>query len=185
MPPIASLGPPHTPAQLPVPPWLDSEPPLPLPKFDQPPAANKTPTPLASPVKVHQSTSQPYGALPPALLPSPPSVMIPTPLTSPVSSPSALPVIPSPAPPPTQSLFMSICHPHSFGPAGMPSPQSHTVPYISRSVEDSWEDFLKEYEDLGRGCRLTEQEKCKMLLHYIALSYCNLCRSLDEYSNSN
>jgi hypothetical protein len=66
----------------------------------------------------------------------------------------------------------------------MPSPRSQTVPYFSRSVEDSWEDFLKEYEDLARGCRLTGQEKCEMLLCYIALSHCDLYRSLDEYSNS-
>jgi hypothetical protein len=79
---------------------------------------------------------------------------------------------------------MSIHHPHSFGPAGMPLPQSHTAPYFSGSVEDSWEDFLKEYEDLGRGCRLTKQEKCKTLLCYSAPSHHNLCRSLDEYSNS-
>jgi hypothetical protein len=73
---------------------------------------------------------------------------------------------------------------HSFGPAGMPSHQSQTASYFSRNVEDSWEDFIKEYEDLARGCRLTQQEKCETLLHYIALSHCDLCRSLDEYSNS-
>jgi hypothetical protein len=66
----------------------------------------------------------------------------------------------------------------------MPLPRSQTALYFSGSVEDSWEDFLKEYKDLARGCRLTGQEKCKTLLCYIALSHCNLCRSLDEYSNS-
>jgi hypothetical protein len=58
------------------------------------------------------------------------------------------------------------------------------MPYFSGSVEDLWEDFLKEYEDLARGCRLSKLEKCKTLLHYIAPSHHNLCRSLDEYSNS-
>jgi hypothetical protein len=66
----------------------------------------------------------------------------------------------------------------------MPSPRSQTAPYFSGSVEDSWEDFLKEYEDLARGCRLTGQEKCETLLRYIMPSHRDLCRSLDEYSNS-
>jgi hypothetical protein len=79
---------------------------------------------------------------------------------------------------------MSTHHPHSFGPAGMPSPRSQTALYFSGKVKDSWEDFIKEYEDLARGCRLTEQEKCETLLRYIALSNRDLCRSLDEYSNS-
>ena len=211
MPPTAPPEPPLTPTRLPVSPWVDSEPPLPPPKFDQLPADGETPTSTASPVEAHQTnrististpalqpTSQPHHARfppPPASLfsppdispplPPPPSALLPTaPLIQPPSSPPALPLVPLSALPPPTLVTPMPAMAHSFGPAGMPSHRSQTAPYFSGNVEDSWEDFIKEYEDLARGCRLTDQEKCETLLRYIASSHRDLCRSLDEYSNS-
>jgi hypothetical protein len=76
---------------------------------------------------------------------------------------------------------MATHHPCSFSPAAMPPSHSQTAPYFSGCVDNSLDDFLKEYEELAKDCRLMEQQKCKMVLHYIALTHHDLWKSLDEF----
>jgi hypothetical protein len=63
----------------------------------------------------------------------------------------------------------------------MPSSHSQTAPFFSGCVEDSLEDFLEEYNELAKDCRLMEKQKCEMVLCYIAPSHRDLWRSLDEF----
>jgi hypothetical protein len=104
---------------------------------------------------------------------------------SPPSLPSASPLaFLSALPPPVLVAFtpaMATHHPHSFSPTAMPLSCSQTVPYFSRHIDDSLDNFLKEYEELAKDCRLTEQQKCEMVLCYVALTHCDLWKSLDEF----
>jgi hypothetical protein len=55
------------------------------------------------------------------------------------------------------------------------------VPYFSGCIGDSLDNFLQEYKELASACWLSNQQKCDMVLHYIAPSLCDLWKSLDEF----
>jgi len=52
---------------------------------------------------------------------------------------------------------------------------------LSGRVDDSLDDFLEEYEELAKDGRLSEQQKCKTVLCYIAPTHRDLWKSLDEF----
>jgi hypothetical protein len=55
------------------------------------------------------------------------------------------------------------------------------MPYFSRHIDNSLDNFLKEYKELVKDCRLMKQQKCEIVLCYIALTHCDLWKSLDEF----
>jgi hypothetical protein len=67
------------------------------------------------------------------------------------------------------------------GPAAMPFHQSTRTPYFSGNVEDSLEDFLRDFEELANSCQLTGPQKVEKILRYIPSSQRNHWKSFDGY----
>src|SRR5258708_7357934 len=70
---------------------------------------------------------------------------------------------------------------HGTGPAAMPSPRSSRAPHYSGSVDDSMEDFLREFEELANSCGLTNHQKVETVTCYTTSALREFWKSLDGY----
>ncbi len=72
--------------------------------------------------------------------------------------------------------------PHSgIGPVAMPHPRLTHAPTYSGLVDDSIEDFLREYKEFADSCGLTNRQKVEMIMHYMMLDLREFWKSLDSY----
>ena len=69
-----------------------------------------------------------------------------------------------------------------LGPAGMPSTRDTKAPKFSGEVEESLDEFLREYEDLAASCTLDDQQKCETILRYVPEELRHLWKLLGGYS---
>jgi hypothetical protein len=67
------------------------------------------------------------------------------------------------------------------GPAAMPAPRSNQAPHFSAAVNDSIEDFLREYEEFADNCGLTEEQKVETLTRYAETSLREFWKSQEGY----
>ncbi len=68
-----------------------------------------------------------------------------------------------------------------IGPIAMPHPRSTCAPTYSGSVDDSIEDFLREYEEFADSCGLTNRQKVEMITCYMTSDLQEFWKSLDGY----
>ncbi len=67
----------------------------------------------------------------------------------------------------------------------MPSPRSEHAPHFSQKSDKALKKALKEYEALADSCRLTDQQKVEMIIHYVPPFRCKLWKSLGGYASGN
>jgi len=69
--------------------------------------------------------------------------------------------------------------PHT-GPAAMPSPYLKLTPYYS-GCDNSFKDFLEEFEGQAYDCTLTDPQQVNVIIHYIDPSMRDFWRSLNGF----
>ena len=75
---------------------------------------------------------------------------------------------------------------HRSGPHAHPSFQTSShAPHFSGSVEDSIEDFLREYEVLADSCGLSNRQKVETVTRYTTSDLQEFWKSQDGYVASN
>jgi hypothetical protein len=67
------------------------------------------------------------------------------------------------------------------GPIAMLHPCSTRAPTYLGLVDDSIEDFLREYEEFADSCGLTNRQKVETITHYMTLDLQEFWRSLNGY----
>ena len=63
----------------------------------------------------------------------------------------------------------------------MPVPHSNRAPHFSVAVDNSIEDFLREYKEFADNCGLTEEQKVETLTHYVETSLREFWKSQEGY----
>jgi hypothetical protein len=64
----------------------------------------------------------------------------------------------------------------------MPSARDTKAPKFSGEVDESLDEFLREYEDLATGCTLTDRQKVETILRYVPEDLRNLWKILGGFS---
>ena len=85
-----------------------------------------------------------------------------------------LPPLPT-NPPPSTTMA-------THGVSAMPSPRSKTALCFSGEIHVPIEDFLKEYEELADGCRLTQWQKVETVIRYVSTSQHHIWTSLAGFA---
>jgi len=57
-------------------------------------------------------------------------------------------------------------------------------PYFSGELDEDIDEFLQEYEELADKCQLTEEEKVKKVIRYIAKTHKDFWRAMDRYKTN-
>ena len=69
-------------------------------------------------------------------------------------------------------------------PSALPPPHSHSAPYFSGELDEDIDEFLQEYEELTDKCQLTEEEKVKKVIRYVAKTHKDFWRAMDGYKTN-
>jgi len=72
-------------------------------------------------------------------------------------------------------------HTAHTGPMVMPSARSSRVPHFSGSEDELITEFLRDFEDLADGCRLTPDQKVESILRYVPRTLQHLWTTLPGY----
>jgi hypothetical protein len=106
----------------------------------------------------------------------------PPPPVAPAAPPVAPAVVPPPPVPPVPPVIVPAPMAAPLGPAGMPSARDTKAPKFSGEVDESLDEFLREYEDLATGCTLTDRQKVETILRYVPEDLRNLWKILGGFS---
>ena len=183
-----SLTPPTTPVRPTATVWNNGKSPLLAPLFYDhqsqdsltvapartPPSPNFYPLPSTVYTESLSEERPPASQLNPAFAPA---AAVPRPLLLPTFSVTNNRHVPHAAPPMAQHVAQRPV----AGPAAMPAPRSSRAPYFSGSVNDSIEDFLRDYEVLAESCGLTNRQNVETVTRYTKSDLRDFWKSQDGY----